>query len=111
MARDLQQAPGSVRDGQINELAAGKGKAAAAGRLEPSKYLLGPLDLGLGRGENLMQGVQLTRMDRRLTEKPNERANWAWSRSPAVSSSSGKTLSMGGSIPAARDTRTRYDRA
>ena len=67
--RDLQEASGSVRDGQINELAAGKGKAAAAGRLEPSKYLLGPLDLGLGRGENLMEDVQLTRMDRRLTEK------------------------------------------
>ena len=67
--RDLQQASGSVRYGQINEFAAGKGKAAAAGRLEPSKYLLGPLDLRLGRGENLMEDVQLARMDRRLTEK------------------------------------------
>src|SRR5215207_7334868 len=55
--RDLKEAPRSVRDGQINELAAGEGKAAAAGRLEPSEYLLGPFDLGLGRGENLMEGV------------------------------------------------------
>src|SRR6185312_14637505 len=45
-----------------------------------------------------------------LPKKPSDNANWACSRRPVSSSSCGYTLSMGRSMPAAREAITSWDR-
>jgi hypothetical protein len=82
----------------------------AAGGVEGVDDLPRPGQLPPGGCEHLVQDRQLTRVDGRLAGEPQQAGELGLLRSPASSPRYGQTASTGGSIPAARDTTTRWER-